>query len=367
MTRILFILKRREHVPDAGSFNTNADGKLLSTGLTNSVEHVMAALTKLGVPSHVVHAIDGNCIDREVTLYNPTHVIIEAFWCPPYKLAELMPLHPQVKWIIRNHSKMEFLAGEGIAFGWLLESAKLGVDIASNSKRAVTDIHSLLRSAGTKGRSIYLPNFYSIPDNILLPDAADTARLKAARLRYLPEGLVEPQRTLKVGCMGAIRPLKNTLNQALACIRLADARQCSLEFHINGNRFEGGGNGIVKNLRNIFSHLPQHRLVEVDWLDPPALRQYLPRLDVMLQVSISETFNIVAADAIVAGVPSVVSPEVSWLDVEYHADPLATDSIAQVTERVLASDRKAVVADQRLRLAASNEAALEPWRRLAGA
>jgi hypothetical protein len=166
--------------------------------------------------------------------------------------------------------------------------------------------------------------------------------------------------------LGAIRPLKNVLNQALACIRLADTRRCSLEFHVNGDRFEGGGNGVIKNLRNIFSHLPQHQLVEIDWLDPAELLRYIPRLDVMLQVSISESFNIVTADAVVAGVPAVVSPEIAWLDIEYHADPLAIESIERAVERVLMSDRKAIVADQRLCLERHNVQALEPWKRLAG-
>jgi len=44
-------------------------------------------------------------------------------------------------------------------------------------------------------------------------------------------------------------------------------------------------------------------------------------MDLGMQVSYSETFNIVSADFAVANVPLVVSPEVSWVAKMFQADP----------------------------------------------
>lgn len=48
----------------------------------------------------------------------------------------------------------------------------------------------------------------------------------------------------------------------------------------------------------------------------------------LLQVSFTETFNIVAADAVSDGVPVIVSPEIPWLGHYAHRDPTDAMDIA---------------------------------------
>ena len=110
MAKVLFILKRRE---DYNSVIHSHVG--LSTGLYNSASFMNDMLNENGVQSKLVVVPDNNSIDREVTLYRPSHVIIEALWVVPQKFAILQKLHPEVKWIIRLHSEMPFMAGEGNA------------------------------------------------------------------------------------------------------------------------------------------------------------------------------------------------------------------------------------------------------------
>ena len=58
-------------------------------------------------------------------------------------------------------------------------------------------------------------------------------------------------------------------------------------------------------------------------------------MDVCLQVSFSETFNIVTADAVSCGVPVVVSKEISWVASKYFADPTnAADITAKIEEAI---------------------------------
>ena len=110
MSKVLFILKRRE------DYNSEIHSNIgLSTGLYNSANFMNEMLQSCNIESNLEVAIDNNCIDRLVNKHKPTHVIIEALWVVPQKFAILCKLHPKVKWIIRLHSEMPFMAGEGMA------------------------------------------------------------------------------------------------------------------------------------------------------------------------------------------------------------------------------------------------------------
>ncbi len=309
--RLLFILKQRETY--AGAYSGS-----LSSGLRNSVEFVLTMLASIGIEAAMVEVDDNNAIDAAVTAWRPTHVIIEAFWVVPEKFDELLPLHPGVSWIVRNHSEIPFLANEGIAFGWIAGYLQRGVEIMCNAPRALADLRAVAQAYGTSDRLVtFGPNSYPLPCQ---RDAITT-------------NACDPD-TLVVGCFGAIRPLKNTMAQALAAIAAAQARRRCLEFHVNVTRLEGNGDPILKNLRQMFAALPRHRLVEHDWLPHSAFCKLVAGMDIVSQVSFSETFNIVAADAVAANVAVVVSNEVPWIGDYAHADPCGIPSITQAMLRI---------------------------------
>jgi hypothetical protein len=52
-------------------------------------------------------------------------------------------------------------------------------------------------------------------------------------------------------------------------------------------------------------------------------------MDVGLQVSLSETFNIVAADFIFNGVPLIGSKDITWLPEMFQADPNSSEDILE--------------------------------------
>src|SRR5205814_4697667 len=97
-----------------------------SSGLFNSAHFISDMLNDaLGYESKLVIVTDGNDIDREVANFNPAIVIIEALWVTPDKISELSKLHPDVQWLMRNHSALPFLALEGLAVEWMGEYSKL--------------------------------------------------------------------------------------------------------------------------------------------------------------------------------------------------------------------------------------------------
>lgn len=310
--RLLFILKRKD------DFNPIKDNKIgLTTGLYNSASYMNDMLAELSIESNVSVVIDNNDIDREVTQYRPTHVIIEALWVVPSKFSELCKLHPDVKWIIRLHSEMPFLANEGIAMDWLGDYVThQNIYIGVNSPRTLEEVKFFLgykmnwAEQVENDRILYLPNYY--PNNY-----------------KLKEYLVNEKDTIDISCFGAVRPLKNHLMQAIAAVKFAEAINKKLRFHVNTNRVEMNGNSVVQNLVGFFSHLShtEHCLVHHDWKDREGFLGLVQAIDIGMQVSISETFNIVGADHISVGVPLVGSKEIPWIDSWFAAKTSQTDEI----------------------------------------
>lgn len=283
------------------------------SGLYNSARFINSMLNVAGFKSEIVNAIDNNCIDRLVTENKPNTVIIEAFWVVPEKFIILAKLHPTVKFVVRVHSEIPFLACEGMAIDWISRYLKTtNVILAPNSSRAYEDILSYAYhlSPDYADRIIYLPNYYSNPDRAV---------------KHVPINSNE----VHIGCFGAIRPLKNQLTQACAAIKFADDIGKRLVFHINGTRVEGQGQPVLHNIRHIFQHSPNHTLVEHSWLPHDKFMELVATMDFGMQCSFTETFNIVAADMVSVDVPMVVSSEVTWLPMWVKADPTSVGSIVR--------------------------------------
>lgn len=329
--RVLFILKHRHQGP-YGAWNHSPDGKPKASGLSVSASQMAYALDELGIDNKLVHVVDNNCIDREVTAYRPTHVIIEAFWVVPDKFDVLRKLHPNVKWVVRNHSKSDFLSHEGGMVGWAIDYVKKGIILACNSPEATHDFKRLAVTMGANPNDVvYLPNYYRTPR---LSKSACSIRVHKWIRALGFNAHHDEQDTLNIGCFGAVRPLKNHLHQAMAAIEAADRLGMKLKFWINGTRIEGKAEPILTSLRQLFKRYPQHELVELGWLDHHEFTKIVHTMDIVMQVSNSETFNIVAADAVAHGVPVLVSSEVPWLDTEYHANPNSVKDIAHKLQHI---------------------------------
>jgi len=315
--KCLFICKRR----------VNSYG--VPIGLINSAMFVVNALTNLGIEAQLVCVEDYNAINKEIVLYKPTHCFIEAVWVTPLKLKELATLHPMVKFVVRVHSKIPFLAQEGIALEWIIEYGKIAkqfgnIRVSANN----TDLHEdLIKILDIK--SVYLPNIY-LPAKVECNDDDE-------EIRYDNQIYRGAHKIVNVGCFGAIRPLKNHLIQAFAAIAFAEKIDRRLKFHINSNRLEGGASSasILKNLRALFDPATgtKHELVEHEWVPHAEFIKLVRDMDVGMQVSLSESFNIVVADFIANDVPVVASPDVDWISNMSQADPTSTEDIVNKLRR----------------------------------
>jgi hypothetical protein len=315
--KVQFIVKYREAewcIDGDDSDNCYSTTGSMSSGLSNSASFVCKALNNTGlIDAELVQVIDNNFIDKEVSRFKPDIVIIEAYWVVPEKFDILTKLYPHVKWIVINHSEIPFAAQEGIVIQWSLDYLKYpNVFISGNSKRSYKDFEVLVKSAFPYDFNpvLYLPNIYPTKH----------------RKTFTPK---QENEYLDIACFGAIRPLKNHLMQAVAAIKFANHKGKSLRFHINGGRVEGGAvsNNILKNLRMLFDRLPEHNLVEHGWYPHEQFLDVLEGMDMGLQVSFSETFNIVGADMAHVGLPIVCSKEVLWAPSHVCADPTSSKDI----------------------------------------
>jgi hypothetical protein len=279
---------------------------------------VVDALRRHGIIADMVDVEDNNSIDAQVTLYKPTHVIIEAFWVVPEKFDVLKSLHPTVRWIVRNHSNTPFLASEGIATQWVIGYLSRGIEVMSNSPAAQADLQGIAAACGLPESLLsYGPNTY--------PDSGSTAITVSTPL-FPATG------PIKIGCYGAIRPLKNQLAQAIAALIFGDAIGRVIEFHINGSRVEGEGGQGLKNIVNLFasSSSKAGTLVQDAWLPHASFITLQASMNIAMQVSFSETFNIVSADAVMSSVPLVGSADIPWLGTYAQANPNSVTSMASL-------------------------------------
>ncbi len=273
--------------------NWRTDSYGSTVGLFNQAKLTASVLQHCGLAdAEAIRVPDSNFIDREVHNRRPDVVIIEALWVPPYKFEQLFPLHPNVRWVVRVHSNTPFLAIEGIAFPWLYgytDAVQGLVDITGNNARLVSDLQDTIPA-----RVSLLPNLYPFLHS----------EHRAPRV-YRPH--------LDVGCFGAIRPLKNQLLQGVAAIEFGTRLNVPIHFHINAGRVEQGGQSVLKNLRAVFENCPPHQLVEHPWYEYADFRDVVKTMDLGMQVSLTETFNVVTADFVSLGVPVVTSTEVEWM------------------------------------------------------
>ncbi len=180
-------------------------------------------------------------------------------------------------------------------------------------------------------RNVFLPNLYPIVpvrEEKFISKVSDEARLTLS----LPS--VHPYKTVDIGCFGAIRPLKNQLIQAMAAIDFANRNRLILNFHINGSRVEQRGEEPLKNIRALFQK-SGHNLVEHPWLTHDQFLELIREMDISLQVSFTESFNIVTADTISQYIPVVVSPDIDWAPDICKADPNDMEDISRKIDTVL--------------------------------
>jgi len=283
--RILFVLKDR--------FYNKTHSK--SYGLINSSIQVAKYLESIGCTCKVVQVIDANYIDKEVFEFKPDVVIIEALWVSGDKMKELIEIkrYKNIKWVVRVHSDIGFLSAETFGIKYIQDYIDLGKEnlFVSCNYYEFNDHLS---------KTLFYPFVY-------LPNIIDIKFYHKKK---------EYSSYMDVGCFGSLRILKNQCYQAMCAIDAANKLGKRLRFHItvdvNIDNKNEVLNPILKNLEELFKNSP-HELVKHFWLEQDDFHYLIKRMDIGLQLSYTESFNIVSADFVNGGVPIVVSDSIRWM------------------------------------------------------
>jgi hypothetical protein len=299
-------------------YGSEGGGYFCHRGLGINALQTAKVLRKHHIRCDIAPVWDVDGLRKVLQQYAPSHLLIEAFWVKTNEMAELLTEFPHVHFIVRSHSQIGFLQVEPGAVKLLremlqLQDVQLNLSVACNTRRLQEFLQKTYSS-----RCLYLPNLY------------DVERVNRKRDES------HSHRNLRIGSFGALRLLKNHSTAAAAALMMAERRGSDLEFYMNVGRKENSqGGSVLHTVRNMFSGLRWAKIVEVPWEEWSSFRHTVGHMDLCLQVSFTETFNIVTADAATEGVPSVVGPAIEWTPSSWHANPDSAEEISRVGSHLL--------------------------------
>jgi glycosyltransferase involved in cell wall biosynthesis len=289
---------------------TSSDPKVVNPyhagGLAANALHTVAVLKEMGVDAVLKEVADyaelrGFVQDN----LDITELVVEAVWLTVPQVHELALRHPRTKIVVRAHSKMGFLQVEPEAITVMINLIKLSesvsnIQFSSNNEEFAGALQEVY------GGCLYLPNLYDLAS--------------APKRSWLPE-------TLKIASFGATRLLKLHPPAALAALQIGAATGRSLEFYINVDKTPGG-DSVRQTIRNMFKGVKKAKLIEVGWQDTQTFKETIASMDLVIQLSATETFCLVAADAIASGVPVIGSYALTWLPAAYQVNGDDTTAVA---------------------------------------
>jgi len=248
-----------------------------------------------------------------------THLVMSAPWIPLVQWQSLLIQFHRIAFACTSHSNVGFLGADPLAANFVttegpaLEAGFPNFTLAANSHALCQFVRAAYASHCT-----YLPNLY-----------------------YL-NGLTRVGRplwscgALRIGCFGAQRVLKNQTSAAAAAIEIASRLRAQLEFYVSLGRNEGAGSStrVVAEMIQSCNFATYH---PVPWEQWPTFRRTVANMHLLMQPSYTESFNMVTADGVSEGVPSVVSSAIDWVPPHWQADADDTGDIARVGLALLRS------------------------------
>ena len=249
-----------------------------------------------------------------------THFVMSAPWIPTLEWQKICITFHRIQFACSSHSNVGFLQADPLAARFMtvdgpsLEVGFPNFTLAANSQA----VCSFLR-AGYAASCQYLPNLY-----------------------YL-NGLTRVGRPvwtsgdLRIGCFGAARVQKNHVSAAAAAIEIASRLRAQLEFWVSGGRNDGMGGSAATVVKQIVTSCKFASYHEVPWEQWPVFRRTVANMHLLMQPSYTESFNIVTADGVAEGVPSVVSSAIDWVPDHWQADADDVGDIARVGSALLKS------------------------------
>lgn len=282
------------------------------TAKTLMQHDIFAQAVAIKGADELIHIIESYEDTRPVT-----HVDIMAQWIPTHWLARLCRRFPTKSFALTCHSNIGFLQAEPPAIKLFREAIDLQTGV-SNFSAACNNLRTATSMERMFGQPVtFLPNLYYI---------------------HGKEPIHRPiwsHGDLRVGIFGSHRIQKNFSTCVAAAVQLAQELKCHMQIFMNSGRHDGAGNVVTKAAEKFVENLPNVALQAVHWQSWPEFKRTVGAMNLLFQVSYTETFNNVTADGVCEGVPSVVSDTIDWCPESWMASCDDSSAVAGVARRLL--------------------------------
>ena len=302
--------------------NFAANRNISHIGLGVAAINTAKVLRRQGIKADVWPIVDAADLRKRLLTAPAADVIVSAPWIPSAQLQALATDFPDTRFAVNCHSNVGFLQADtnGVRLVRELMELELGthnIRLGGNCRRFCDWVHSAFASP-----CAYLPNLYCLDEHA------------STHTRAVFDG-----GTLRIGIFGAIRPQKNVMSAAAAAIEIGRAVRAPLEIWLSAGREEGGGGTVLSSVREMVNGLPNVSLVSQGWQSWPKFRKLVGHMHLLLQPSYTESFNMVTADGVAEGVPSVVSHAIDWAPHHWKAQIDDVLDIARVGRQLLLDNR----------------------------
>jgi hypothetical protein len=244
-----------------------------------------------------------------------THAVISAPWLSVYDLRCLIEKYADVRFVILSHSNVGFLQADPGGVELFRKYAELA------------RTHSNLLVGGNSRRFAEWFQMAYLEKSICLPNLYPSQKITS-------KSWEETFSCVRIGAFGAIRAEKNFMTAAAAALIIRRTMGVPVELHMT----TGGEVRHSMTLRAIVemtSNVDGFTLVDHKWETWDKFITLVATMDLLIQVSYTESFNMITADGISVGVPSVISPVISWAPDDWKADPDDAVDVAHVGYNLL--------------------------------
>jgi hypothetical protein len=267
-----------------------------------------------------------------------THVVISAPWLSVYDLTAILTHFPKTQFVVLSHSNVGFLQAD-----------PCGVQLIKHYLRLTREFENF-RFGANNDRLFQWLLEVADGDAVLLPNLYPSANTR-------PEKHWNKTSPLRIGAFGAVRPEKNFMTAAAAAVLIQKILGVKVELHMSKGG-EGGGERTQQAISQLVAGDKNMTLVRHPWSLWPDFVQLVGQMDLLLQPSYTESFNMVTADGVLMGVPSVVSPAIDWAPDTWKADSDDVSEIASTGVRLLTKGNRG---EGKQCLDAHNEVAWKDW------
>ncbi len=269
-----------------------------------------------------------------------THVVISAPWLSALDVDTMVRHFSNVKFGIIAHSNIGFLQADPGALSLLRKYVLIANEVPNLFVGGNSFIFADWFSEVYDSDFLLLPNLYEVYEHEHEPVHRDVIR---------------------IGTFGAIRPQKNVMTAAAAAMLLSSQMCRPVEFNVSTGREDGGGGVILNAIRQMMIHVPGVELVERHWSNWLEFKRTIRSMDILFQMSYTESFNMVTADGVSEGIPSVTSDAIVWVPDSWKAHADNVFSVADVAAHLL-DNRDHEVSKGRKALREHNDKGFTFWK-----